>query len=78
MNERQEDGMTRKLIRHWRIISTWLAGVNTRLLLTLVFFLVITPIGVIMRIFGKNPIDSASRDGNWIRRESAESLERQF
>lgn len=78
MNKRQEDGMTRALIRHWRTFSSWLAGVNTRLLLTLVFFLVIFPIGMIMRISGKNPIGSASRDGNWIRRESEESLERQF
>ncbi len=38
----------------WMLLSLVLGWFMSRLLLTLIFFLVITPIGLIMRLFGKD------------------------
>lgn len=45
------------LYRIWVKFATALAWFNTRLLLALVFYLVITPIGLIMRLLGKDPLE---------------------
>jgi hypothetical protein len=36
-----------------------LGWLNTRIILTVVFFLVVTPIGVVMRLFGRSPMNPA-------------------
>jgi len=43
----------------WMILSLALGWIMSRLLLTIVFFLVITPIGVLQRLFGKRSIEIA-------------------
>ncbi len=45
------------LCRAWMGLARALGWLNTRLLLTLVFFLMITPIGLLMRVFGHDPMD---------------------
>ena len=40
----------------WMMLAMALGFVMTRALLTLVFFLVITPIGLLMRLFGQDPM----------------------
>jgi predicted Co/Zn/Cd cation transporter (cation efflux family) len=40
--------------RGWMFFALILAWINTRLILSLIFFLLITPMGLIMRLFGKN------------------------
>lgn len=46
----------RPVYRVWMRIGEGLAWINTRIILTLVFFLVVTPIGIVMRLFGRSPI----------------------
>ncbi len=71
--------------------KVWMAGAhalgsfNTRVLLGLVYFLVMTPIGVIMRwVVGWDPLDRRLRDrpSYWIERkrhtDPSGSMERQF
>jgi hypothetical protein len=45
----------------WMIVALALGWVMTRVLLTIVFFLVVTPIGLIQRLFGKRLIEVAFR-----------------
>jgi hypothetical protein len=45
--------------RPWMILSLALGWVVTRVLLTIVFFLVVTPIGLLQRLFGKRAIEVA-------------------
>ncbi|MBI5814496.1 MAG: hypothetical protein HZB29_02670 [Nitrospinae bacterium] len=45
------------LYRLWAKFAAGLAWFNTRLLLAAVFYLVITPIGLIMRLMGKDILD---------------------
>lgn len=41
----------------WMIAALALGWIMTRLLLTIVFFLVVTPIGLLQRLFGKRAIE---------------------
>jgi hypothetical protein len=76
----------RVIHRLWIQFSVVLGFFVSRILLTIIFFLVITPTGIIMRIVGKDPMDrklDPAADSYWIRREneadqSLERYEKQF
>ena len=44
--------------RVWLKISDFLGWVNTRLVMGVIFFLLIVPIGLIMRLFNKDPLNN--------------------
>ncbi len=72
----------------WMVIGGFLGFVNSHLLLALVFYVVFTPIGLVMRLFRRDPLErgfrnaSNSSESYWIRRETPllpnEHFERQF
>jgi hypothetical protein len=43
----------------WMIVSLALGWIVTRILLTIVFFFVVTPIGLLQRLFGKRVVEVA-------------------
>lgn len=49
------------LYRLWMGVAVFLGYVMTRVLLTVVYFLVVTPIGLGMRLLGKDPLDRSPR-----------------
>lgn len=51
--------------RVWRRIGHALGWVNTRILLSLFFFLVLTPVGLVMRLAGKDPLDMRGHGSTW-------------
>lgn len=68
--------------RGWMALGHALGYVNSRILLSLVFYLVVTPMGFVMRLFGKDPmrrrfdagatsyrIDREARPGTHMRRQ---------
>ncbi len=57
--------LLRPVYRGWMHVGEALGWLNTRIILTLVFFLVVTPIGLLMRLFGRSPIATAKRDSYW-------------
>ena len=66
-------------------LTSFIGGLITALLLALVFFAVITPIGLIMRLFGKDPLDRKIEKGKgsyWEKKgavsEDVERYEKQF
>ena len=70
--------------RGWLAFGNVLAWVNTRIILTLLFYVVVTPVGVLMRFF-RDPLDrqlSETRASYWLRRPTgpfdAERYRRQF
>jgi len=68
--------------RVWLKIGAALGYVNARILLSVIYFVFITPISLVMRVFRRRPIKSVpsrSVDSYWRRRdeESAE-MEHQF
>jgi hypothetical protein len=65
--------LLRPLYIVWMKFAFILGWVNTRIILGIAFFLVLTPIGVLMRVFGRNPVDihlERDRESYWIRRDS--------
>ena len=46
------------LYRFWMRLALVLSWVNTRLLLCILFYLVLTPIGLVMRLLGKDLLDT--------------------
>jgi hypothetical protein len=70
--------------RGWMQMAAFLGHVNTRIILTLMYYVVITPVGFIMTIF-RDPLNRSWKDGdnsNWIKRTpepvDPASYERQF
>ena len=47
----------------WMILSIALGWIMTRVLLTLAFFLIVTPIGLLQHLFGKRPLEIAFETG---------------
>lgn len=48
--------------RVWLKISDVLGWINTRLVMGIMFFLLIAPIGLLMRLLGKKPLDTKLSD----------------
>lgn len=55
----------------WMALALVLGFIMSRVLLTLLFYLALTPIGLIRRLMGKRPLDLnlADRDSYWYPRE---------
>ena len=77
--------LTRPVFWVWLILARILGYINTHVLLALVFYTMFTVIGVVMRLFGRDPMDRArqpERDSYWQRRETPllphDHYERQF
>ena len=59
--------------RGWMRAATLLGEVNSRIILTVLFYLVIAPVGLVLRTFVRDPLDRSLRDekpSNWIKRET--------
>ncbi|MEW5795018.1 MAG: SxtJ family membrane protein [Candidatus Zixiibacteriota bacterium] len=60
----------------WMTFAYYLSFVMTFVILTLFFFLVMTPAGLIMRLFGKDPMDRrfpGVRDSYWVSSQTYEN-----
>jgi hypothetical protein len=47
----------------WAFVGHILGSINTRIILGLVFYVVVTPIGIIRRMLGKDPMGQRTRPG---------------
>ena len=45
-----------RVYKAWMALGTVMGWINTRIILGAVFYLVVTPIGVLRRLFGKDPM----------------------
>ncbi len=69
----------------WMKLAFVLGWINTRIILALMFYLVFTPIGLAMKLFGKDLLDrkiEKDKQSYWIKREAKSfnplDYERQF
>lgn len=68
----------------WMRLAVLLGHVNSRVLLTLVYYLVVTPYGVVTRLVGRDPLRRRGRSegSHWVERkttrQSREGFERLF
>jgi hypothetical protein len=77
-------GLAKLFHRGWMRLAFALGYVNSRILLTLIYFLIFVPYGVLSRLFGRDPLDirAKRRVSYWHRRavtrQSKEQFERLF
>lgn len=57
--------------------SRIVGAINSRILLSVLFLTVLTPVGLLMRLFA-NPLNSEGKDSYWVSRSQPSDLERQF
>ena len=78
-----------KALKHfyiaWMSLAAVLGFIMTRLILSILFYIIITPIGLILRLTGKDLLDmkwDKKKNSYWIKREKTEyfreSSEKQF
>ena len=61
------------LYRAWMGLAHTIARVTNPVVMGFVYFVVITPVGIVMRLFGSNPLKRISEEGSfWIRRRGEE------
>ena len=65
----------------WMRLALAMSKVTTPIFMAVVFYLVLTPTGLLMRLFGHRPLAPAREGTHWVTRPEADrrsSLERQF
>ncbi len=66
----------RPFYKFWMLLSYLIGGVVSRIILTLLFFVVLTPIGLVMRLIGKDLLntkfDRSSDDSYWVKKDGGE------
>ncbi len=64
----------------WMKIAGVLGWINSRILLGVVFYGIMTPMGLVMRLFGRDPLDrrGPKRETYWIKRERTRQPPEQF
>lgn len=63
----------------WMGLAFFLGWFVSRILLTVLYFFILTPIGLLLRLFGKDLLDlklDPHKDSYWIRRDSKPSEDR--
>ena len=55
----------RPLYGPWMRLAEALGWLNTRILLILIFYLVVTPIGLVLRLFRRSPLRVEERNGSF-------------
>lgn len=68
--------------RRWMAAALLISKVTTPIFMGIIYYLVLTPTGLLKRLFGRNPIihTATEADGYWIRREKDQhsDMRRQF
>ena len=64
----------------WMRLAAVLGHVNSRVLLTLVYYLVVTPYGVVTRLVGRDPLRRRGAKGEsyWVERKTTRQAREQF
>lgn len=68
--------------RAWYALASAISKVTTPIVMGVLYFVVLTPVALVMRLFGRNPLVHSSTDATvWVRRPEGSrrsDLERQF
>jgi hypothetical protein len=66
--------------RFWMGIAGVLGYVNSRILLTILYYGLLTPYGLVSRLVGRDPLDrrGPGRDTYWVKRETTRQSPQQF
>lgn len=70
----------KRLLDRWRAFANTIARVQTAIILTVVYWVLLVPIGVTMRLLGRNLLEHsrAAPDSYWLPREEVEYTVERF
>ena len=60
----------RPVYRIWMLLAYFIGGIVSRVILTVLFYIVLTPTGLVLRLFGKDVLDQRfekDRESYWIK-----------
>ena len=64
--------------RFWMLISVVLGFIMLRVVLTLLYYIAVTPTGIAMRLFGKNAMATKKSKTYWIKKQEQSSPENPY
>lgn len=73
-------GLAKLFHRGWMRLAFELGYVNSRILLTVIYFLIFVPYGILSRLLGRDPLDirTVKRESYWHRRTATRQTKEQF
>ena len=71
----------RPVYRIWMLLAYFIGGIVSRVILTLLFYVVLTPTGLVLRLFGKDVLDQRfekDRESYWIKKDLTDHTKDQY
>ena len=62
----------RPVYRLWMLLAYFIGGIVSRVILTVLFYVVLTPTGLVLRLFGKDVLDKKfekNRESYWVKKD---------
>ena len=69
----------RPVYRIWMLLAYFIGGIVSRVILTVLFYVVLTPTGLVLRLFGKDVLDQRfekDRESYWIKKDLSFGLQK--
>ena len=71
----------RPVYRIWMLLAYFIGGIVSRVILTVLFYVVLTPTGLVLRLFGKDVLDQRfekDRESYWIKKDLTDHTKEQY
>ena len=71
----------RPVYRIWMLLAYLIGGIVSRVILTVLFYVVLTPTGLVLRLFGKDVLDQRfekDRESYWIKKDLSGHTKEQY
>ena len=71
----------RPVYRIWMLLAYFIGGIVSRVILTVLFYVVLTPTGLVLRLFGKDVLDQRfekDRESYWIKKDLSGHTKEQY
>ena len=71
----------RPVYRIWMLLAYFIGGIISRVILTVLFYVVLTPTGLVLRLFGKDVLDQRfekDRESYWIKKDLSGHTKEQY
>ena len=71
----------RPIYRIWMLLAYFIGGIVSRVILTVLFYVVLTPIGLVLRLFGKDILDEKfdkRRESYWVKKDLSGHTKEQY
>ena len=69
------------IYRIWMLLAYFIGGIVSRVILTVLFYVVLTPTGLVLRLFGKDVLDQRfekDRESYWIKKDLTDHTKEQY